>query len=166
MTDTPAITIAPLDTTVKPEGRPQPRGTMTSPVAGDTPRRPLKDILANGKTVKTEKPRASRTKKDKGPEPEMPKKGVIADALMPMYASVGMFVAMKDKTCGSAILESAESCAQSIEDLAATNPAVRRAIMSLIKTSAWGGVIAAHAPIIMCVIAHHTGAQVPDMEEA
>ena len=161
MTDAPMPTI----TETVPEGRPQPRGNMMNPVAGDKPRRSLKEIVGNT-PPKSEKPRASRAKKDKGPEPEMPKKGVITEALMPMYASVGMFVAMKDETCGTAILASAEKCAQSIEDLAATNPAVRRAIMSLIKTSAWGGVIAAHAPIIMCVIAHHTGAKLPEAEEA
>src|SRR3546814_11715300 len=63
----------------------------------------------------------------------MPRKG-LAGPLTNMYTGLGMTVSMIDKQCGMAIVESAEDCAQAWEDLAKTNPKVRRALLMLLET--------------------------------
>jgi hypothetical protein len=99
------------------------------------------------------KPKEKKVKVRK-PTPPMPRKG-IAGSLTNMYTGLGMTVAMVDKHCGMAIVESAEDCAQSWEDLAKTNPKVRRALLMLLETSDVTKIVIAHAPIMAAVMAHH-----------
>lgn len=101
-------------------------------------------------------PRA-RTAKKRAPAA---KHGAFTEPLTQMYASVGMILYQFDPTCAQAILQAGPKAAQSLDDLAYQNPAVRRALASLTTTSAIGMVIAAHAPILMAVYMHHSpGAQ-------
>jgi len=77
-----------------------------------------------------------------------------------MYSAVGAILFNFDPVCGQAVMASASKAAQSLDDLAYQNPAVRKALTSLTTTTAVGAVIAAHAPIIMAVYMHHApGAQ-------
>jgi hypothetical protein len=99
------------------------------------------------------KPREKKAKVRK-PTPPMPRKG-LAGPLTNMYTGLGMTVAMVDKHCGMAIVESAEDCAQGWEDLAKTNPKVRRALLMLLETSDVTKIVIAHAPIMAAVMAHH-----------
>lgn len=88
------------------------------------------------------------------------KHGAFTEPLTEMYAAVGMILFQFDPTCARAILEAGPKAAQSLDDLAYQNPAVRRALTSLTTTSAIGMVIAAHAPILMAIYMHHSpGAQ-------
>lgn len=105
------------------------------------------------------------------PDPDKPKKGPKAKAekkvtppyrqgmfvkpLTQMYAMGGAALLPFDQKCGTVIMQSAETCAQSLDTLAKTNPAIRRALSTLLETGAWGAVIAAHAPIIIAVSTHH-----------
>src|SRR3546814_20698564 len=75
----------------------------------------------------TGKPKEKKAKVRR-PTPPMPRKG-LAGPLTNMYTGLGMTVSMIDKQCGMAIVESAEDCAQAWEDLAKTNPKVRRALL-------------------------------------
>ncbi len=95
----------------------------------------------------------------------MPKAGVLKESLTGLYAGIGMMLMPFDAHCGSAVIEAADTCAGSLEDLAKTNPAVRKALMTLVKTSAWGTVIAAHAPLIMAIMAHHGPTKVIDHDD-
>jgi hypothetical protein len=52
---------------------------------------------------------------------------------------------------GTAFVQNAQPCAESLDELARTNPAVRKALMSLLTTGAWGKVIAAHFPILLAI---------------
>lgn len=85
-------------------------------------------------------------------------KGGLKPALAQMYAGVGMAVMPFDPACGRVVLENAERCAESLDELAKTNPAVRNLLISLVTTSAWGAVIMAHAPILMAIAMHHVPA--------
>lgn len=98
-------------------------------------------------------PRARRTTK----RASAPKKGAYKETLQEMYAYVGMGIMIVDPTCGNAVIESAEQCAQSLDDLAYTNESVRRVLDTLTQGSAIGAVIMAHLPIVMAVAAHHGG---------
>jgi hypothetical protein len=68
-----------------------------------------------------------------------------------------------DQVCGSTIISNAEECAKSLDKLAQENNAVRRALNSLVTTSALGAVIVAHIPIAAVVMAHHGPSKVRDM---
>lgn len=99
--------------------------------------------------------RAAR-KADSPPKPRATKDdATLKKALTELYTAGGMMLAPFDAQCGMAVVNSADPCADALVKLAAENDAVRRALSSLTQTSAWGGVIAAHLPIIMAVSAHH-----------
>lgn len=85
-------------------------------------------------------------------------RGGFRGPLTNVYTGIGMTVMPFDPGCGRIIIENAEKCAESLDELARTNPAVRRVLMSLITTSAWGAVIMAHAPIMMAIAMHHVPA--------
>lgn len=91
----------------------------------------------------------------KPPPPPMPPGG-FTKALKDMYGYIGMSVTMISPNVGETILLQAEKCAESVNELARTNPSVRRVIQGLVTTSAWGAVIAAHAPIAMAIFFNHT----------
>lgn len=99
------------------------------------------------------KPKQKKEKVRK-PTPPMPRNGIAA-ALTNVYTGLGMTVAMADRHCGMAIVESAEDCGQAWEDLARRNPKVRRALLMFLETSDVTKVIIAHAPIMAAVFAHH-----------
>lgn len=82
-------------------------------------------------------------------------RGGLRGPLEEMYTSLGMLVMVADASCGKAIIEAAPRCAESLDNLAKTNPAVRRILISLVTTNAMGAVIMAHAPIIMAIAMHH-----------
>ena len=81
--------------------------------------------------------------------------GSLKTPLLKTYSAIGQTVFAFDQECGAAILQSAESCAESLDILARQNEAVRKALEALTKTTVFGAVIAAHLPIAMAVIAHH-----------
>jgi len=67
------------------------------------------------------------------------------------YQMLGTGVFMFDNQLGVTIMNQAESCAESLADVASKNPAVKRALEGALATSAWGAVIAAHLPIAVHV---------------
>lgn len=90
------------------------------------------------------------------------KRGALVQPLTQLYTSVGALMIPFDPTCGSAIIANAENCARTLDDLAYQNDAVRRALTALVQTSVWGGVIAAHTPILLAIAIHH----VPSVQTA
>lgn len=87
--------------------------------------------------------------------PAMPRAGTIKRGITDIYITLGALAVPFDPVCGQAIIEAAENAGEALEELAKADPRVRRALLALLQTSAWGGVIAAHAPIIMAVASHH-----------
>lgn len=101
-----------------------------------------------------------RERKGPGPRPASvippkPREGSLVKPLTDLYVTVGLTLAPFDPVCSTAVLTNAEECARRLEALARENESVRRIILAMVQTSAWGGVIAAHLPIIAMVMTHH-----------
>jgi hypothetical protein len=113
----------------------------------------------------TKAPRAKRETKKTPPMAiaAIPnRKGQFVEPLMKMYGTAGAVVMMYDPICGTAVMTSAQKCAETMDELAYQNEAVRRVVWSMTRTSTFGAVIVAHLPIIMAVVMHH----VPAAQEA
>lgn len=110
-----------------------------------------------GRPRKPEGTTARRPRPDRPPRTAKPRKDspALKKAVMELYTSAGMMVLPFDQQCGTVVVNSAEQCADAMIKLAEENDAVMRALQALVQTSAWGGVVAAHLPIIMAVTAHH-----------
>lgn len=114
------------------------------------------DFIARSNRERNER----KEKKEKEPPKKLPprRKGALVKQLEELYTTVGMAVMAFDQPCGTAIVNSAERCAISLDNLAYENDAVRRILYRILETSAWGGVFAAHSPIIMAIAVHHVPA--------
>lgn len=97
---------------------------------------------------------APRPPKARKPVPPAPRGG-LRKPLEDLYTGIGMMMMPFDPSCGKVIIEAAPRCAETLDDLAKTNPAVRRLLISLVTGSAMGAVIMAHAPILMAIAMHH-----------
>lgn len=141
---------------VTPEDAPD--FTVPDHTASRPERRSFASYIAGQKEKTEERTRGRR-------QPKKPvsraKKGAFVEPLMQFYGMAGMAVYVRDQHCGQAILDSAEKCAESIDELAYRNESVRRVLDSLVKTSTFGAVVAAHLPIILAVASHHGGPNMP-----
>lgn len=106
---------------------------------------------ASGSRFRRKRGRADKVK------PETPKvrNGALVKPLTEMYTSVGLMLAPFDPACSIVFVENAKRCAESLDALARENDAVRRALLALTQTSAWGGVMIAHLPLLLVVMSHH-----------
>ena len=77
--------------------------------------------------------------------------GILVKPLSDLYVAAGTMLLPISPAVGTAFVQNAGPCAESLDELARTNPAVRRALMSLLTTGAWGKVIAAHFPILLAI---------------
>lgn len=113
-------------------------------------------LLDLGKSRPSDKstPRAERPSKQKKPVVPMPRGGFV-EPLMEMYGFIALGLMAVDPQCAMAIMEAAPKAAESLDALAKKNPGVRRVLVMLTQTSAWGAVIAAHMPIIVAISVHH-----------
>jgi hypothetical protein len=116
-------------------------------------------MIAGGKR----EPKAPRNRKVKAPAapvdaPAMPRKGTLAKSFTQMYVSIGTFLLPFDAACGGAVINAAPKCGEALEELARTNPAIRKALLAMLETSVWSQVILAHAPIMLAIAIHHVPA--------
>lgn len=86
------------------------------------------------------------------------RKGMFVQPLTQMYVGLGMILMPVDPVCANAVMQSAENCARTLDELAYQNDAVRRALFAITQTSAVGAVIFAHLPILAAVMMHHVPA--------
>jgi hypothetical protein len=100
---------------------------------------------------KAQKPREKTSRKPPAPMP----RGGLRKPLEDLYTGLGIMMMPFDPSCAQIVISQAPKCAEALDDLAKTNPAVRRILIGLVTTSAWGQVIAAHAPILMALAMHH-----------
>lgn len=103
----------------------------------------------------TQTPRFTAREKTRKKPPPMPRGNVLRDQLADLYTTAGTLLFPFDNYCGNIIIKSAPECADKLQELARQNEDVRRVLLALTQTSAWGAVLASHAPIIMAVGAHH-----------
>lgn len=133
-----------------PPGRPDPRASRE--------RRSPRGLFGKPVGDQADTPpsrRAARAPKSKPRKIVPNRKGQFVAPLTALYSALGLGLMPFDAVCGNAILNSAEKCAESIDELAYRNEAVRRAVFALVQTSALGAVIVAHMPIILAVAMHH-----------
>jgi hypothetical protein len=99
----------------------------------------------------------ARQEQKEANKPPLPprKKGQFVKPLTDMYTSLGMMLYPIDSHCATVIMENAEKCAESLDQLAYENKAIRRVIVNIMQTSAIGTVLIAHAPILIAVAMHH-----------
>lgn len=109
-----------------------------------------------------------RGKKDALPSPagEEPipqhRPGVITKGVNRMYRRAGKIVRAMDRDIGIAIIESTKNTADDGEpddsvgaawdEMARTNPRIRRFLLKILAGGAWGQLFMAHLPILMAVI--------------
>jgi hypothetical protein len=139
-----------------------PKAPASAP-AGD---KPLVDSIPEDMAPK--RTRSTRAKKDEAVPPYKP--GMFVEPVMQAYAMVGMGISMFDKhevtnpetgkvetipLCGQAIVQQAEAAAIAWDKAAQKDPRIRKALQSLVRGSVWGGIAAAHLPIVMTVIGNH-----------
>lgn len=116
----------------RPRGRP--RKVPGQPVA--TPSKP--HSIKPGPVAKAEIP--------------MPPAGVLAAGVANVYVFAGMGLGTVRPQTGMALASNASELGKAWEDLAAQNPAVRRALLSILQTSVWGALIGAHIPVLMIAV--------------
>lgn len=102
-------------------------------------------------------PRAERPKRERKPMPPAPRGGFVAP-LTEMYGFIALAIMPFDAECAMAIMQAAPKAAESLNELAKINPGVKRVLIAITQTSAWGAVITAHLPIIIAVTVHHVPA--------
>ena len=124
--------------------------------ASDRPKRNIAELFASKKVDAPPKPRANSTRAKK-PTPRA-KKGQFVEPLTELYVGIGTMLMAVDPVCANAIVVAAPQCAESLDQLAYQNDAVRRALVSLTQTSAVGVVMFAHMPIILAIVMHHVPA--------
>lgn len=88
--------------------------------------------------------------------------GVITKGVNKLYRRAGKIVAAMDSDIGTAIIASTRNTAGENEpddsvgaawdEVARTNPRIRRFLLRAIAGGAWGQLVMAHAPIIMAII--------------
>lgn len=130
-------------------------GEFTPPsISGSKPkwweRAPKKNGASEKNKPRARAPRAERVK----PLP----RGGLRQPLANLYTGIGMSVMPFDPACGRTIIENSDKCAETLDELAKTNTAVRNFLIGLCTTSAWGAVLMAHAPIVMAIAMHHVPA--------
>lgn len=127
-------------------------------MADDIPLADLADAVSESpdNIVPDPKPKRSRARAPRNTTrvPQI-KNGQISEPIGNIYRMIGALMMPFDPQCGMVVLQSADNAADSLENLAKTNPAVRKALLALTQTSAWGTVLAAHTPILMAVASHH-----------
>lgn len=92
------------------------------------------------------------------------RKGMFVEPLMQMYSMIGAALMLKDPPVAKAILEQARPCAESLDELAKQNEAVRAALIAMTTTGAWSAVAIAHAPILFAILATHVPAVKQQLE--
>jgi hypothetical protein len=84
-----------------------------------------------------------------------PSPGRYYAKLKGFYATLGMGIFAVDHHCGSAILTSADETALAMDKLARENRNVAKIVDFMLRTGAFGEVLAAHMPILIAVLSHH-----------
>lgn len=98
--------------------------------------------------------REARPPREKKAAVSAPRGGFVKP-LTEMYGFIALALMPLDAQCAMAIMEAAPKAAESLDALAKNNDAVKRVLIMLTQTSAWGAVISAHLPIIIAVSVHH-----------
>lgn len=116
---------------------------------------PVKEpIFARGRGKKAAGDKADEKPKAK---PRIPnRKGQFKEPLTALYMSAGAVLLPIDPVCGNAVIQVAEDCATTWDELAYQNESVRRFLWGITQTSLTTKLFMAHMPLFMAVFMHHS----------
>jgi hypothetical protein len=126
--------------------------------SGDKPKR----RLLPGAGSRDSGPRESRRQtgpRERKPLPPIPRNG-FAPEVTKMYVTMAMVMMPFDVEFASKLTEIAEPAGEAWDELARKNEVVRRVLVSLLETGAWGKLTMAHAPLFALAWARMTGESV------
>lgn len=124
------------------------------------PKLPLtaEELAASEPVARTEDRAPGPAPKGRRPGPRadqpMPRSGMIADGVNKLYRRAGRLIRAMDHDIGTAIIECTRpgedgepTVGEAWEQLARTNPRIRRFILNALSGGAWSDLLMAHAPI-------------------
>lgn len=103
--------------------------------------------------------RPPREPRERKPLPPIPHKG-FAPEVEKLYVMMGLSLMPFDVELSGKIVEIAGPAGEAWDELARKNEVVRRVLVSMLETSAWGKLLAAHGPLIGIAWARMTGESV------
>jgi hypothetical protein len=131
------------------------------PLDGKPP--PLKRRLLPGAGSRDTSPREQRRTppppREHKPLPPIPRNGFAPD-IAKLYVMIGLGLMPFDVELASRFTEIAQPAGEAWDELARKNEAVRRILVALLETGAWGKVMAAHAPLVALAVARLSGESV------
>lgn len=77
--------------------------------------------------------------------------GVLVKPIQDFYTALGAGVLPFNVPVGTALVQNGRTCAEAWDNAARQDPAIRKALMQLVRTSVWGTLIAVHMPIGMAI---------------
>jgi hypothetical protein len=86
------------------------------------------------------------------------KPGYFIEPIQQTYGFIAMAIMPFDPVCANGLMLAAPGCAESWDNLATKNEAVRRMLFAITQTSALGLIITAHMPLIAAILMHHVPA--------
>jgi len=107
---------------------------------------------------RSERRKAKAEEKASAPVPQY-RAGVIAKGMNKLYARAGKLIAVMDPEIGHAVIsitrkesEDDVTVGEAWEELAKTNPRIRKFLLKMMSGGAWGQLVMAHAPILLAII--------------
>jgi hypothetical protein len=96
--------------------------------------------------------RGRKTAERTPPAPIQYSRGMFKAPITALYAQGGNLLQYVSYPIGVAAVQQAEVCGAAWDEVAATNPTVRRWLNGMTKTGSWGKLFAAHIPIFMATM--------------
>lgn len=133
-------------------------GDTETPVEEISSTEPVKDRAPARPARGSQKRQAKAEKKAAEPVPQY-REGVIAKGMNKLYARAGKLVKVMDPDIGTAILSMTKkesdddvTVGEAWDELARTNPRIRKFLLKMVAGGAWGQIVMAHAPLFMAII--------------
>lgn len=142
------------------KGAPLPRNDEPIIVIDDTPRDNIGDLFSD--TPPKNVPFTTAEPPPELTDGKPKRKTKLHNELEQLYTMAGAMTTMVDQQIGTTIIIQASACAESLDDLAAKNPRVKKALEKMLQTSVYAGVIAAHIPIVVAIATKY----VPELRES
>lgn len=139
------------ETPPKPEGKTTTLGEgVRSALFGERPVATKPDAKVTPR-ARARKPRTTTSSSKATP-------GAFVEPLTQLYAMLGVGLSPVSPKTAATIVAQAVPCAEAWDKAAQENEAIRKALESLTKTSVYGALIMAHAPIAISALREHTDA--------
>lgn len=162
---------APYGYTTDPDGTRRPKKTPGRPRKSPTVEelRAQKEAAAETAEPAGDRPpdsrRRLRARRDGSGEPKKPepvvqfREGVIAKGINRTYRKAGKLIKVADADVGQALIDITRkdddddvTVGEAWEEIARTNPRIRKFLMRMISGGAWGQLFMCHSPVLMAIL--------------